>query len=107
MKKTAVALLMALSVFTCSSMVSQAVICADSPDGIHHYVDHRKANAGYSVQAGTHMHITGVRADGTKTYKQCELTTWYEYCDVVCHYCGAIEPEGQHLHYSSTEHSVR
>lgn len=106
MKKTVVALLMALSVFTCSSMVSQAVVCADSPDEIHHYVDHRGLNAGYEEPAGTHMHLTGVEADGTEEYKICYLTDRYEYCDVICHYCKVSEVGKRHSHKTSTAHKI-
>lgn len=56
MKKIVVALLMALSVFSCSSMVSQAAVCSGStPDGVHHFDAHRLLNAGYSVDKGTHQ----------------------------------------------------
>lgn len=46
MKKTVVAFLMALSVFSCSSMVSQAAVCSGStPDGVHQVVHSGAAGA--------------------------------------------------------------
>lgn len=106
MKKIVLALCLALSVFACSSMVSEAAICSGSPDGLHHYDDHRRANAGYSEDAGTHRHHTGYDSNNQKVYETCYLTDWYEYCERQCHYCQAIQPNSRHTHFVKTQHSV-
>lgn len=99
MKKTVVAFLMALSVFSCSSMVSQAAVCGGStPDGVHHFDAHRLLNAGYSVYKGTHQYLYGYTEDNKPIVRNdCRITWDYEYCENCCIYCnvgqGNTHPE--------------
>lgn len=90
-----------------NAFISQAVVCSKSPDGVHHFNVHRSANAGYSVDRGTHEYLYGYDQDNKPIYhNDCAISDSYQYCDYICKYCNAANPDqGSHSHFIMTWHS--
>ena len=69
---------------------SQAAICS-SPTGYHYFYSHQKNGAGYSESAGIHYnHFIGYGENGP-VYQTCQKTRYYDYCQLKCSYCGALD----------------
>ena len=81
-----------------------AVVCSNSPDGIHHYDGHQLTGSGYSLNIGNHEHLVGVQ-QGESVYRTCHLTQYFNYCHYKCTYCGAVNDADFHTH-SYLHHSV-
>ena len=69
---------------------SQAVICS-SPTGQHYFYSHQKNGAGYEVNIGSHNHVIGHDSSGGNMYQHCEKTQHFDYCQLKCSYCGALD----------------
>lgn len=95
-----------LAVFISTTFSAQAAVCTNSPDGVHHFDEHKRAGAGYSVDVGTHRYLYGYDENKNPIYKyDCRLTDYYEYCQNKCIYCNATYGS-THTHYVKTQHSV-
>lgn len=100
MRKSILAVCIALAMFICNFVSASAAVCSSSPDGVHHFDDHwAPSGAGHNVYGGTHS--------GKEIYKNdCELWHGYQYCINRCRYCFTQLEGSQHEHYVSTFHSV-
>lgn len=106
MKRTIIALCMVLTIFVGSSMVSQAAVCSNSPDKVHHFDGHKKANAGYTIDGGTHQYLYGYEGEKPIYLYNCRLTHYMEYCYKQCIYCSAVLEGSTHEHLTNTRHSI-
>ena len=105
MKSKFIALGIIALVGFCVPMNAKAVVCANSPDGIHHFSSHQNQNYGYYV-SGSHQYKYA-ETNGKVEYRTCATKDWYYYCMNKCSYCGTIDTTGgTHTHYQYTEHSV-
>lgn len=91
-----------------NAFVVQAAVCSNSPDGVHHFSVHKAANAGYSVDLGTHEYLYGYDQNNNPIYKNdCRRSERYQYCQYICSYCNKVnDTEGSHSHYVKTVHSI-
>lgn len=107
MRKTFLAVCIALAMFICNSVSASAAVCSGSPDGVHHFDDHwAPSGAGHNVYGGTHSYLYGT-VGGKEIYKNdCEIWYGYQYCINKCYYCYVTLDGTQHEHLISTSHSV-
>lgn len=89
-------------------LVPQAVVCSNSPNGVHDFSVHKSVDAGYSEDLGTHEYLYGYDQDHNPIYKNdCRKTAHYQYCQYICRYCNKVnDTQGSHSHYVKTSHSV-
>lgn len=108
MRKTILAVCVALAIFMCNAVPASAAsaVCSKSPDGHHHFNDCWSAGAGHNVYGGTHSYIYGYDENENPIYRNdCELWLGYEYCTYMCRYC-QLKEGNQHEHYVGTFHTV-
>lgn len=105
MKKTALTLFVVILMCISITMTVNAAVCANSPDGIHHFNSHQSQHYSTTVN-GSHQYEYST-GNGVVQYGTCNTTTYYEYCMYKCSYCGTIDSaSGYHNHYLYTTHSV-
>lgn len=106
MRKTILAVCIALTMFMCN-FVSASAACSGTSNGVHHFDDHwAPSGAGHNVFVGTHTYLYGT-VGGKPIYKNdCEIWDGYQYCILKCKYCPVQLEGSQHDHYVSTFHTV-
>ena len=68
--------------------------CPYSPINEHVYEDHQRLGAGYSEVFGPHLHYI----EDQGMYVSCNRTKYYEYCEIKCSYCHALQAGSLHTH---------
>lgn len=100
------AIVIALSVFMGSSLLTFAVVCPGSMDGVHHFDSHQRVGIEYEESCGTHSYVYGYDADHNPIYRDgCEITYVYTRCQYKCNHCATPLPD-THTHLIGTKHSV-
>lgn len=106
MKKTILAVCIALSIFMCSSVSAFAAICSKAPDFVHHFDGHMRGNELFYKDGGTHEYLYGYIGDQPIYKNDCKMTLVYQYCIKTCKYCGTRLDGSVHGHQTSTMHSI-
>lgn len=110
MKKRVVALVIAMSVFICSSSLAFA---AESDITPHEACTHdfslcNQVGTPYSENIGPHTYLYGKDENGNEMLRNdCMLSAVYVNCQYLCQNCRIVKPGGgQHRHMIRFEHSL-
>lgn len=105
--KVLLSVIIMLIIMGVNNLPSFAAVCNLSPDGVHHFCDHRRLGVGYTEPGGYHEYLYGYDEKNKPIYNNdCWQTIVYEYCVNCCKYCRIVGPDDKHPEYATTNHSV-
>lgn len=109
MKKRISALVIAMSVFMCSSTFAFAAESDIVSEHKHTFSIHRHVGSEYREGAQPHTYLYGYDSKGNEIYRNdCLLYSVYIACDFECSdkSCTTIMPGGRHRDFIRFDHSI-